>query len=392
MRAYDPRRAALHFVLAIGVVSFFADFTYEGSRSVIGPYLATLQASGAVVSIVTGFGELAGYALRLVSGRLADVTGRYWPVTLVGYAVQMSAVPALALTHSWPAAAALIILERIGKAIRNPPRDAMLSHAGQRLGGYGWAFGLHEALDQFGALVGPLVVALVVAHAGDYRSAFAVLLLPAIINLGLVGLARILYPTPQNLDTEARIPATAHLPRLFWIYLGGAALVAAGFVDYPLIAFHFGRTGTVPSSFIAVFYAIAMGVSGIGALVLGRLFDRHGFVVLVTLTLVSASFAPLVFLGGFWTALIGAAIWGLGMGVHESIIPAVIAPLVTPQRRAAAFGLFTAGYGVFWFAGSVVIGVLYNVTLAGVITFSILTQLAAAVIFLRVGAAHARVN
>jgi MFS family permease len=392
MRTYDPRRAALHFVLAIGVVSFFADFTYEGSRSVIGPYLATLQASGAVVSIVTGFGELTGYALRLVSGRLADVTGRYWPVTIVGYVVQMSAVPALALTHSWPAAAALIILERIGKAIRNPPRDAMLSHAGQRLGGYGWAFGLHEALDQFGALVGPLVVALVVAHAGDYRSAFAVLLLPAIINLGLVGLARILYPTPQNLDTEARIPATAHLPRLFWIYLGGAALVAAGFVDYPLIAFHFGRTGTVPSSFIAVFYAIAMGVSGIGALVLGRLFDRHGFVVLVTLTLVSASFAPLVFLGGFWTALIGAAIWGLGMGVHESIIPAVIAPLVTPQRRAAAFGLFTAGYGVFWFAGSVVIGVLYNVTLAGVITFSILTQLAAAVIFLRVGAAHARVN
>jgi MFS family permease len=175
------------------------------------------------------------------------------------------------------------------------------------------------------------------------------------------------------------------LPRLFWIYLGGAALVAAGFVDYPLIAFHFSRTGTVPSSFIAVFYAIAMGVSGIGALALGRLFDRHGFVVLVALTLVSASFAPLVFLGGFWTALIGAAIWGLGMGVHESIIPAVIAPLVPPQRRAAAFGLFTAGYGVFWFAGSVVIGVLYNVTLAGVITFSILTQLAAAIIFLGVG-------
>jgi MFS family permease len=254
----------------IGVVSFFADFTYQGSRSIIGPYLATLQASGAVVSIVTGFGELAGYGLRLFSGRLADVTGRYWPVTLFGYAVQMSAVPALALTHNWPAAAALIILERVGKAIRNPSRDAMLSHAGQRLGGVGWAFGLHEALDQFGALFGPLVVAAMVARAGDYRSAFAALLIPALINLSLVVLARTLYPTPQNLDTETRVPTAAHLPHLFWLYLGGAALVAAGFVDYPLIAFHFSRTGTVSSTFIAVFYAIAMGVSGIGALALGR--------------------------------------------------------------------------------------------------------------------------
>jgi hypothetical protein len=150
------RRQALCFVLLIGTLSIFADFTYEGSRSVLGPFLATLQASGTIVAVVTGFGELMGYTLRLGSGRLADLTGRYWPITIFGYLVQMSSVPALALVHSWPAAAILIVLERTGRAIRNPPRDVMLSHAGQRLGGYGWVFGPHEAMDQFGAMLGPL--------------------------------------------------------------------------------------------------------------------------------------------------------------------------------------------------------------------------------------------
>src|SRR5579871_5887587 len=195
-----PKRAALKFVLLIGVLSFFADFVYEGSRSILGPYLAVLGASATVVGIVTGFGELAGSGLRLVSGRWADATGRYWPITIFGYVVQMASVPALALTGSWPAAAALIILERVGKAIRNPPRDVMLSHAGKQAGGYGWAFGLHEALDQFGAMFGPLAVAGVLAHNGSYRQAFAVLLVPAVINLSLVLIARWLYPKPEDME------------------------------------------------------------------------------------------------------------------------------------------------------------------------------------------------
>jgi MFS family permease len=385
--ATSPRsqRTALRFIILIGILSFFADLTYEGSRSVIGPYLATLQATGTIVGIVTGFGELLGYALRLFSGRWADATGRYWPITIFGYVVQMASVPALALTGSWPAAAVLIILERVGKAIRNPPRDVMLSHAGKQAGGYGWAFGLHEALDQFGAMFGPLTVAAVLAHGGSYREAFAVLLVPAVINLSLVLLARLLYPKPQDMETSPPAIGGSGLPRMFWIYLFGAILVAAGFADYPLIAFHLGRNGTVAGDWIAIFYAVAMAVSGTGSLVFGRLFDRFGFVVLVILTLVSALFAPLVFLGGFWAALIGAAIWGLGMGVHESIIPAAVAPMVSINRRASAFGLFTAGYGIFWFLGSAAIGILYDLSLPAVIAFCVITQLAAVPIFIWVG-------
>src|SRR5262249_15258311 len=149
------RSTALRFVLLVGVMSFFADFTYEGSRAVLGPYLALLGASGSAVGIVTGFGEFLGYGLRVASGRAADRTRKFWPITIAGCVVQMAAVPMLALAGSWPAAAVLLVLERVGKAIRNPPRDVMLSHAVVDMG-YGWGFGVHEALDQLGAMLGPL--------------------------------------------------------------------------------------------------------------------------------------------------------------------------------------------------------------------------------------------
>ncbi len=385
-------RIAFRFVLMIGVLSFFADFTYEGARSILGPYLALLGASATIVGIVTGFGELLGYGLRLVSGRAADATGRFWPIAIFGYVVQMASVPALALTASWPAAAALIILERVGKAIRNPPRDVMLSHAGKKVGGYGWVFGVHEAMDQFGALFGPLLVAGILAHRGSYSLAFAVLLVPALINLGFLFLARILYPRPQDLETGAPTQWSDKLPRVYWIYLAGAALVAAGFADYPLIAYHFSKSHILPGQWIAIGYAIAMAVSGTGSLLFGRLFDRYGFKMLIVLTLISTLFAPLVFLGGFWVALLGAAVWGLGMGVHESMIPAAVAPMVSPSRRASAFGLFTAGYGVAWFAGSAAIGILYDRSVFAAIVFCIIAELASIPFFLWVSQRHDHVD
>jgi len=382
--SHISKTTALRFVLLIGVMSFFADFTYEGARGIIGPYLALLGASAAAVATVTGFGELLGYGLRLVSGRLSDRTRQFWPITIAGYIVQMAAVPLLALAGSWQVAAVLIILERVGKATRNPPRDVMLSHAAKEMGGYGWAFGLHEALDQFGALFGPLAVAAVLAYRGEYRLAFAVLLIPAIVMLALLGVARWLYPRPEDLETNPPDVRTEGLPRIFWMYLASAMLVAAGFADFPFIAYHFQQVSTVPGTFIPVFYAVAMGVSGTGSLVFGRLFDRFGLAVLVPLTIISALFAPLVFLGGFWPALIGIALWGLGIGVHESIVPAAVALMAPADRRASAYGLFTAGYGVFWFLGSVLIGILYSVSLPAVIAFSLIAEFAAIPLFILV--------
>jgi len=376
---------AFRFVLLVGVMSFFADFVYEGSRSIIGPYLAFLGAGALAVGVITGFGELLGYGLRLVSGRLSDRTRQFWPITIAGYVLQMAVVPLLALAGSWQVAALLIVLERVGKATRNPPRDVMLSHAAKQIGGFGWAFGLHEALDQFGALVGPLAIAgvLAVRH-GGYRLAFVVLAAPAAIMLAILLVARLLYPRPEEMETNPPDVRTEGLPRVFWIYLGGSALVAMGFADFPLIAFHFHRAGTLSPTMIPIFYATAMGVSGLGSLVFGRLFDRVGIGVLVPLTVVSALFAPLVFLGGFWPALVGVSLWGLGMGVHESIVPAAVAPMVPMHRRASAYGLFTAGYGVFWFLGSVAIGGLYGLSRGAVVAFSMVCELAAIPFILRV--------
>ena len=386
MTAHGRSKAspALKFVVLVGVMSFFADFTYEGSRSIIGPYLGMLGAGALAIAVITGFGELAGYGLRLVSGRAADKTQRYWPITIGGYVLQMSVVPLLALAGSWQVAALLIILERVGKATRNPPRDAMLAHAASEMG-YGWGFGLHEALDQFGAMFGPVAVALVLAVShGQYKLAFASLAVPAGIMLSLLAAARVLYPRPQDLSAGPVQVTTEGMPRVFWVYLSAAALVAAGFADFPLIAYHFQQAGTVSSTLVPVFYAVAMAVSGTGSLVFGRLFGRAGIGVLIPLTVIAAAFAPLVFLGGFWASLVGVSLWGLGMGVHESIIPAAVAPMVSADRRASAYGLFTGAYGIAWFLGSVVIGALFSVSLGAVVAFCVAAEILAIPLILRV--------
>jgi MFS family permease len=377
----SPKSKAIRFVVLIGIVSFFADFAYEGARSINGPFLAGLGASATMVGFIAGFGELMGYAFRLVSGPLSERTGQFWPITLFGYFVQMSAVPLLAWAPNWQTAGALIIVERMGRAIRNPPRDVMLSHASKEIG-YGRGFGLHEALDQLGAMAGPLVVAAVLARHGSYRNAFAALLIPAAVTLILIFSARMLYPKPVDLETTLHKAETENLSGVFWLYLAGAALVAAGFADFSLITYHFHNVSVIPNTWIPVFYSVAMVMSGLGSLAFGHVFDRVGFGVLIPLTLISTAAIPLVFFGGFWLALLGAAIWGIGTGVHESLIPAAVALMVPTQRRPSAYGIFTAGYGVAWFIGSVVIGKLYGFSIAWVVIFSVAAQLLAVPIFL----------
>jgi MFS family permease len=330
---------------------------------------------------------LLGYGLRLVSGPLSERTGEFWPITLFGYFVQMSAVPLLAWAPNWQIAGLLIVMERVGKAIRNPPRDVMLSHASRQIG-LGFGFGLHEAMDQAGALAGPLVVAGMLARHGSFRSAFAVLLLPAIVTFSLLLLARWLYPKPADLEIQAARVKASGLPGVFWTYLVAAGLVAAGFADFALVAFHFQKASVASSLWIPIFYSVGMATSGMGSLLFGRIFDRVGISVLIPLTLISAASAPLLFLGGFWLALAGVGLWGLGMGVQESIIPAAVATMVPDERRPSAYGIFTAGYGVAWFLGSVIIGRLYDVSLAALLAFSVGIQLIAIPIFFAIRKIH----
>jgi len=373
-------RAALRFVVLMGVVSLFADMTYEGARSLNGSYLAVLGASGALVGLVAGAGELIGYALRFFSGLLSDKTHRYWAITFIGYAVNLFAVPLLALTGNWQTAAALMMLERVGKAIRVPPRDAMLSYGTQHMG-RGWGFGLHEALDQIGAVSGPLIVAAALHFGAGYRFSYALLLVPVVLAMATLTAARWLYPRPQDLEIRAPQLQTQGFTRAFWLYILGACLIAAGFADFPLIAYHFERTALIAPAAAPLLYALAMGVDALAALVFGRLFDRLGIVVMMLVAALSAGFAPLVFLGGVNAAVAGMVLWGIGMGAQESIMRAAVGSLAAPERRSYAYGVFNAGYGVFWFLGSLLIGVLYDISLPALVAFSVTAQLAALPIF-----------
>ncbi len=291
-------RSALHFVVIIGIANFFADFTYEGARGIIGPFLGSLGASAAIVGFVAGLGELMGYGLRSVSGYFADKSHKHWAFAFLGYTINMFAVPALALTRQWPLAASLVVSERVGRGIRKPTVEAMLSYAGRSIGA-GWVFGLNEALDQAGATIGPLLMALILYLNGSYQTGFGVLLIPALLCLATLVLARLLHPRPHELEKDAgHTFATANLKQTYWIYFVAGALLAAGFADFALIGFHFQKANVMPGNLIPVFYAVAMAASALASIPLGRLFDRLGPNVSLFAFLISAAAAPFIFLGG----------------------------------------------------------------------------------------------
>jgi predicted MFS family arabinose efflux permease len=376
----SPRRASvLRFVILLGVVNLFADLTYEGGRSVTGPFLGQLGATAATISIVSGVGEFFGYTLRAIAGYLADRTRRYWAFVWVGYAINMLAVPALALAGSWPAATGLIVAERTGRAIRRPIVQGMLSHARTEIGG-GRAFGINESLDALGATIGPLVLAWVIARHGSYRTGFATLLVSALMCLVMLAITRRTYPAPEAFEPERR-DGSERWPVSYWLYLAGGAVIGFGFVDFSLIAFHLQSRGVLAPDWVPVSYAVAMSTGVIGNWSLGTWYDRAGLPVLVGAVLVGALFTPLVFLGGPALAFVGMALWGLNKGAQDTLLKPAIAPLIGARRRSTAFGIFDTGFGVAWLAGSIALGLLYSRSLGTLVAVSLATQLLAVPLF-----------
>lgn len=371
---------AFRFVIVLGIANLFADFTYEGARSVNGQFLGSLGASAAIVGFTAGLGELLGYSLRAVSGVISDKTRKYWIVTIVGYVVNMLAVPTLALAGNWPLAAGLIVAERTGRAIRKPATAAMLSFAGKHIG-QGWVFGLNEALDQAGATIGPLVLSFVLFRGQNYQTGYALLLVPALLTIGIVVAARYFFPQPQKLEISETI-RPEKFRATFWLYLAANACIGAGFADFALIAYHFQKTSAVASNLIPIYYAAAMATGAIGALILGKLFDKIGLVIILGVVFLSSFFAPLVFLGGNWIALIGMILWGIGMSAQGSLLNSLVAGITQADKRSTAFGVFDTGFGIAWFLGSWLMGVLYQQSIPAVIIFSVSLQLLSLPIFI----------
>jgi MFS family permease len=368
--AEQPGRAR-RFVILLGWVSLFADLCYEGMRGAIGPYLALLGASATAVGAVAGTGEAIGYGLRYVSGSLADRTQRYWLLTIIGYSTNLVAVPLLALAGSWPMVAALVGLERLGKAIRSPAKSTLTSFAASDVGA-GKAFAISEAMDQVGGLLGPLVVAGVLAWRGEtiegFAWAFVILGVPAMITIAILLRARHLYPDPRALDKHDGSD-TGELGLRYRLYLVGVALIAIGLADWPLLAYHLEKAGVLSAKWLPIAYSGAMALDGVAAIAAGHAFDRRraaggsGGAVVALFVLAGAAYAPLV-LGADasspFFAVVGVAMWSLTRSATESIGKALIATIVPRGERGRAYGLYYLVWGIAWWAGSLLLGALYD--------------------------------
>ncbi len=363
----------------MGLVSLFADMTYEGAHGTIGPLMTDLGASVTAVAIIAGLGEMVAAGLRFFTGRLADRTHAYWTLAIAGYVMNLVSIPLLAFVTTWQQAALLIILERTGKAVRGPARDLLLSEATGKVG-HGFGFGVHTVMDQTGACAGPLLMAVISAREGRLAPAFAWLAIPAALALLSIILARAVRPI--RLDPPP-VKTTPHMPAVFWPYIAASGLLACGFVDFPMVGAHFEANKVFTPSTIPLLYSLAMAVTGLTAFIFGRLFDKHGIVVLALGIGISVLALPFGFFGGAMGGVIAVLCWGTGLGVQDATLRAGIAQVVSMNKRGTAFGTFNGVYGVAWFAGSALMGVLYGYSIAAVVAFGVVAQLIAAVMFFR---------
>lgn len=393
---------AMVFILLFGIVSLFSDMTHEGADSILGVYLSLLGASAGVIGFISGLGELIGYGMRYVFGKITDKTKQYWPMVILGYVLDIIAVPALALVgkHGWIWACLLLVIQRIGKAIKKPAKDTVLSFAASQEG-IGRSFGIQELLDQIGAFLGPVLLYLVMLFQTDgdvfraYSIAFAVLAIPGLITLILLFYTKRKFPNPENFEPEPKQYIPFKMKKEFILYIAGISLFAFGFIDYSLVIMHVSRSFTAISAGLAetstlvntgtlpLLYAGAMLVDAVSALIFGAIYDRKGVAALVISTLLSAPF-PLLIFGGktIPVVLLGIALWGIGMGAQESILKAAVTTMVPKTSRATGYGIFECSFGIFWFLGSWLLGVLYDINIPLMITISVLAQLAAIPLYL----------
>lgn len=401
-RKHTTISKAMIFILLFGIVSLFSDMTHEGASSIRGAYLSLLGASAGTIGFVSGLGELMGYSLRYVFGKLTDKTKKYWPMVILGYVIDILAVPALALVgeHGWIAACALLLIQRTGKAIKKPAKDTVMSFAATQEG-VGKSFGIQEVLDQFGAFLGPVLLYLVMLFKTEgstfeiYSFCFAVLAIPGIITLVLLFLTKRKFPNPEQFEPEPKEYIPFKMKKEFILYIAGISLFAFGFIDYSIIIMHVSRaftdmatglsetsslisTGTLP-----LLYAGAMLVDAASALVFGFMYDKMGSWALVISTVISAPFAIMIFNAKTVSVLlVGIALWGIGMGAQESILKAAVSTMVPKTSRATGYGIFECAFGIFWFIGSWLLGTLYDISIPAMITVSVAAQLMAVPLYI----------
>nr|WP_298665841.1 MFS transporter [uncultured Methanofollis sp.] len=373
-----PQQNAMKIILILGIVSLLGDIVSNGARSVTGPYLLTLGGSAAIVGLVAGLGDFTGYGLRVLTGLYSDQTRHYWQIVYIGYGLLL-AIPFLALTGTWEVAALLLITERVGKAIRAPARDTIISLAASPVG-RGWGVGIHKALDQIGAIIGPLILSAMILTPGGYQAGFAILALPIVLLFVFLAIGKRTVPEPgvfERSDKDAIVPEA----RRFVPYATFLFLAMAGFASFPLISYHMKAQGLIADPAIPLIYAGAMAVSTLVALASGWTYDRIRTRALLLIPLINITIPILAFSTTPSLIIIGTVIWGAGIGLHETVMRASLADRTATGIRGQAFGYIYAVYGIGWFLGSTVMGVLYEVSVTHIVGFVVITEVMALVAY-----------
>ncbi|MCS7130003.1 MAG: MFS transporter [Archaeoglobaceae archaeon] len=358
---------ALRFVLLMGIVSLLGDTTYEGARSVMGAYLATFGISALLLGLVVGIGELLSYGFRIFSGYLADKSQRYWAFTFVGYALIFS-IPLIALTDSLAIILLLIILERLGKALRSPARDTLISFATAKIG-RGTGFGIHEALDQIGAVLGPFIFFLILYMGYGYKEGFLILFIPTFLLL-----LTLLSAKQSYVGEEVRKEGDNGLSKVFWLYIIFTIFAVAGLVNFQLLAYHFKIRSIFSDELIPILYALAMGVDAISAILIGKAYDKLGLKCLILIPVLTPISVALSFGAN---PILGLILFGAIIGMQESIMRAGVAEMTGMGKRATAYGILNTGFGLGFFIGSFLMGILYEISVDYIILFSLIIELMA---------------
>lgn len=362
------------FIL-LSLVSLFADMTYEGARSVFGSYVGLLGATAFFASLAS-IGEFLGYVSRLLSGTLAGhwrSSKVYWSLVFAGYVLNLIACPLLALSGYWQLVILLIFLERIGKGLRTPVRDVIIAEVTEKAG-KGKAFGLHEALDQAGAVLGPLMVSVTLYMTNNsYFVTFSLLALPAAISIALLLTAYSKYPKVRSAEVSVPIlKSRVVLGRVFWLYTASMSLIALGFMPWVNASYYLRAEGFA-DYMVAMMYLVAMLVDGFLAFLMGMVYDRVGLASLVVAPVLSALIVLTLVMGDPVLILLSSVFWGAVMGIYESTARAAIADIVPIEGRAYGYGMFGAFFGMAWMVGSMVYGYLYQ---HGLMTFMVMFAVA----------------
>ena len=355
------RRKAYIAVMLLGVVSMLGDIVYESGRGIAPDYLYYLGASALLVGLTSGVGELVGYGMRLISGPLADRSHAYWLFIFLGYGLILS-IPMMGLTNSLWLVMAFVVTERLGKALRSPSRDAVVSVVSRGIGS-GKAFGLHEFIDQIGAIAGPAFLGFLMLLSGNNFSFSLQSLLPFYVLMMVV-----LYLTYRRVGGTVEQmrkqggSEEGSLSKSFWMYAGAVLLNTAGLLPIALILYNGSKILHASGQLwlIPFLYVIVQLVDAPMALVSGYLYDKVGTRFLSIpfgLSVLPMVFSSLVGLPGILLACVS---YGLVLGMQESIYRAAVADMVPLGRRGSAYGFFNVMLGVGTFISGAFFGVMLD--------------------------------